>query len=84
MGDEKKHHQTSTRDYQIRVDGKTVRYEDSMSRYLLERYAEVCKENPGCYVDIVRVDIQIIMSQYEYREMRRHFEADDGPDEARA
>jgi len=70
----KKVRQTNERSYQVRIDGKVVVYESMFSRSLMDIYADKCKENEGCYVDIVRVDTQILVSQYDYQQMKRHFE----------
>jgi len=66
-------HQTSHSQYQIRVDGVPHKYLHSIDSYELEKFAELCKEHADRYVDIVRVDTQIIMSQYDYAQMRIHF-----------
>jgi len=68
-------HQTHKSEYQIRIDGKPVYWPNMFDKSALEKYAELCKENDGCYVDIVRVNTQILMSQFEYHQMKRHFEA---------
>lgn len=77
MDIEQKQHQNHTREYQIRVDGKPVYYPNSIDRSALETYAELCKKNSGCYVDIVRINTEIIMSQFEYNQLKRHFDKQD-------
>lgn len=69
-----KKHQTHDRSYQIRVDGNPAYYPDSMDSSTLKKFVEICEENEGCYVDIVRVDTNILFSQFEYSQMKRHFE----------
>jgi len=66
-------HQASSSHYQIRVDGEVVGHLHSIDSHALERWAEICEKNDDCYVDIVRIDTQIIISQYEYHQMKRHF-----------
>ena len=66
-------HQSSHSQYQIRIDGVPKYYPHAMGSDALETWAALCKKNPDCYVDIVRVDTQIIMSQYDYHQMQTHF-----------
>lgn len=67
-------HQSSTAEYQIRVDGKPIYWSHMLCRELLMEYADQCKNNAGCYVDIVRVNTEILVNQFTYNEMKRHFE----------
>ena len=66
-------HQSSHFEYQIRIDGKAEYYPYSMHKECLEEFVKICKEHPNCYVDIVRINTEIIMSQYDYEQMKRHF-----------
>jgi len=68
-------HQTHTSEYQIRIDGAPVYWPNQLDKEALDRYAAICEDNEGCYVDIVRVNTQILLSQFEYHQMKRHFEA---------
>lgn len=68
-----KTHQSSSSEYQIRVDGKPISYHYMLCNEALGEWVEVCKANPDCYVDIVRVDTQILISQFEYHQMKKHF-----------
>jgi hypothetical protein len=77
MDTEQKKHQSNTREYQIRVDGRPVYYPHSLDREALKTYAELCKKNGDCYVDIVRINTEIIMSQCEYNQMKAHFDKQD-------
>lgn len=70
---ENKEHQRSRTEYQIRIDGKPVYYPNMMCKEALSTWAKVCKDNPECYVDIVRIDTTIIVSQFEYNQMKTHF-----------
>ena len=65
-------HQTHTSEYQIRIDGKPVYYPNMLDKTALEKHAELCKENDGCYVDIVRVNTQILMPSLDIMQMKRH------------
>ena len=70
-----KRHQANNSEYQVRVDGKPVYFNGCISRHMFDKYRELCKENPDCYVDIVRVATDIICNQWTYHEFKRHFEA---------
>lgn len=70
---DEKTHQSSHSEYQIRIDGVPKYYPHSMGSGALNKWAELCEENPDCYIDIVRIDTQIIMSQYDYHQMKVHF-----------
>jgi len=67
-------HQSNKSEYQIRIDGKPVYFPHSVDSYALDKYAELCASNPDCYVDIVSVSTEIILSQFEYHQLKRHFE----------
>jgi len=71
---DKKIHQSSHKEYQVRIEGKPIYYPHTMDAEALRTWAKVCKDNPDCYVDIVRIDTQIIMSQFEYCQMKKHFD----------
>jgi hypothetical protein len=68
-----KTHQTNKSEYQVRVDGKPVYRNGCMSRHTFTKYRDACNENPSCYVDIVRVSTDIILSQATYHDFKRHF-----------
>ena len=67
-------HQTSTWEYQLRIDGGFVESFQSISEEAFTQWLEVCKDNPDCYVDIVRVNTEIIISQGKYLAMKQHFD----------
>lgn len=71
-----KHHQAHERSYQIRVDGVAVYFPSSIDKEALNKYAELCNKHEDCYVDIVRINTEILMSQSEYYQMERHFKND--------
>ena len=68
-------HQANSSEYQVRVDGKPVYYNGCISKHTFDKYLEICKENPDCYVDIARVSTDIICNQGVYHDFKRHFEA---------
>ena len=68
-------HQANRSEYQVRVDGKPVYFNGCISKHTFDKYRELCKENPDCYVDVVRVSTDIICNQGTYHEFKRHFEA---------
>jgi uncharacterized ParB-like nuclease family protein len=69
-------HQANHSVYQVRIDGKPVYYFNGcISKHTFDKYRELCRENPDCYVDIVRVSTDIICNQGTYHEFQRHFEA---------
>ena len=70
-----KKHQTHEKIYQIRVDGIAVYFPDSLNKDALDKFMKLCKKHEDCYVDIVRINTEIIMSQMEYNQMQRHFDA---------
>lgn len=72
-----KQHQSSTVEYQIRIDGKPAKFYSIMSKELLTEFLEACQKNEECYVDIARVSTDIITSQYDYSVLEAHFK-DDG------
>jgi len=73
MGD--KVQQANHSEYHVRVDGKPVYFNGCISKHTFAKYRELCKENPECYVDIVRVSTDIICNQGTYHEFKLHFEA---------
>jgi len=66
-------HQASNSKYQIRIDGVPKYYPSAMDRNALDTYFDLCKKNPNCYVDIVRINTEIVMCQYDYHQMKNHF-----------
>ena len=71
---EAKKHQGNTTEWQIRIDGKPVYYPHTLCNESLNTWAKLCRDNPDCYVDIVKVSTQIVLSQCEYYAMERHFD----------
>lgn len=69
-----KRHLTHERSYQIRVDGMPVYYLNSIDKLALDHYLRLCEKHHNSYVDIVRINTEIIMSQSEYHQMKRHFD----------
>ena len=63
----------STTEYQIRVGGYPVSYPYCIDKDALQEFAEICKNNPDSFVDIVRVNTEIVMGKFEYNQMKRHF-----------
>jgi len=39
----------------------------------MERWLKACQENPGCYVDIVSIRTEVIMGQFNYDCLKKHF-----------
>jgi len=70
-----KAHQTSHHGYQIRVDGTPVYWPSMMCSETIEKWAVICAENPSCYVDVVRVSTEILFSQFEYNQIKKHFDS---------
>lgn len=68
-----KEHQANKCIYQIRVDGIAVYFPESLNKVALDKYLKLCNKHGDCYVDIVRINTEIIMSQSEYFQMQRHF-----------
>jgi len=66
-------HQRSETEYRIRINGGAVRYYTEMHKTMLDEFAKICAENPDDYVDIVSIRTEILMSQYSYHQMKRHF-----------
>ena len=75
MESEKKVHQSNKSEYQIRMDGKPLLYPVAIGPSEIGEWLDLCQENPDCYVDIVSVQTEIVMSQQIYRQMKRHFES---------
>ena len=71
---DKKIHQSNRSEYQIRVDGKPICYLSAIGRQEINEFLNLCDKNKDCYVDIVRVDTEIIMSQQNYHIMKEHFD----------
>ena len=69
-----KPHQSNTTDYQIRVDGVARYYPHNINSESLQTWRDLCNENPTCYVDIVRINTEIIVCQGDYYAMERHFD----------
>lgn len=70
-------HQSSSFEYQIRVDGVPVYWSHILCDEVFSEYSERCKINDGCYVDIVIVNTEILVNQFTYNEMKRHFKNND-------
>ena len=68
-------HQANGSEYQVRVDGKPVYFNGYISSHTLDKYRELCRKNPDCFVDIVRVSTDIICNQGTYHDFERHFES---------
>ena len=66
-------HQQSGTEYQARINGSPILWDNSVSRDLLCNYAKVCADNPNDYVDIVAVRTEILMNQHTYMQMKKHF-----------
>jgi hypothetical protein len=66
-------HQQSRTEYQVRINGKAVSDSPSMDNEMMDSFANACAENPEVYVDIVSVRTEILMNQFNYRQMQRHF-----------
>jgi hypothetical protein len=74
-------HQANNSEYQIRVDGNPVYFNGCISTHTFDNYRDLCRKNPDCYVDIVRVSTDIICNQNTYQEFKRHFELVDSSNE---
>ena len=59
-------HQQSRTEYQIRINGRAVRWFSLFTNEVMEHYAEVCADNQGEYVDIVSVRTEILLNQGSY------------------
>ncbi len=70
---QERQHQQSETEYQIRINGRAVRYYPFFTNNVLEDYAQVCADNHGEYVDIVSVRKEILLNQGSYHQMKRHF-----------
>lgn len=68
-----KAHQSDRSEYQIRIDGKPVRYYSILSPSMIDEFQEFCHLNKDCYVDICRVSHTIIVNQGCYHAFKRHF-----------
>lgn len=71
---EQKIHQTSSFEYQIRIDGEPVRHSTILTKDELDIYLDLCKTNAHKYVDIVVVRTEILINQFNYSQMKKHFE----------
>lgn len=65
--------QQSGTEYQVRINGKPLCDSPSLDNEMLDCFANACAEKPEDYVDIVSVRTEILMSQFNYRQMQRHF-----------
>jgi hypothetical protein len=68
-----KQHQSNKTEYHLRVDGEVIRQFSDILGEEVDEWARLCGENKDCYVDIVRVDTTIILSQFNYGVMDKHF-----------
>jgi hypothetical protein len=66
-------HQSSHSQYQIRIDGVPKYYPHAMDSGALKTFSDLCQENPKCYVDIIRINFEIVMCQFDYHQMKNHF-----------
>lgn len=63
----------SKTNYLIRINGAPISEFQSFDRYAIEEFARVCEERQGDFVDVVSVRTEILMNQYSYHEMKKHF-----------
>jgi hypothetical protein len=68
-------HQQSGTEYQIRINGHQVAWFSLYTKEIMDEYANVCRDNPKDYVDIVSVRTEILLNQGSYQIMKRHFDA---------
>lgn len=68
-------HQTSRTQYQIRINGVGVRFYNDMHKNMMTEFAAIARDNPDDYVDIVSVRTEILVNQYSYHQLKRHFDA---------
>jgi len=66
-------HQTSHTQYQIRINGAGVRFYNDMHKNMITEFAAIARDNPNDYVDIVSVRTEILVNQYSYHQLKRHF-----------
>ncbi len=66
-------HQSSHSEYRIRIDGNPVYFNGCISNHTFNKFSELCRDHPDCYVDIVRVSTDIIFNQGSYHEFKRSF-----------
>lgn len=62
--------------YQIRINGSFACELDCFDKYSIEKFAEICRDNPNDFVDVVFVRTEILMNQFSYHQMQRHFMGD--------
>lgn len=70
-----KEHQQSGTVYQIRIDGKPVRYFTMIGQTEINDWLKICCDNPDCYVDIAIIRTEILLNQYNYALLEKHFES---------
>lgn len=68
----------SETEYRIRINGGHVRFYKDMHQEVMGDFAQICADNPDDYVDIVLVRTEIVMNQYSYNQMKRHFHKQQG------
>jgi len=73
-------HQGSDTRYQIRIDGKPTKEYSTIGNTEIEEWLSLCDNNPDCYVDIVQLRTEILMSQFNYNIMKKHFKTKEQPD----
>ena len=74
MSDKKElEHQASHTQYQIRINGGGVRFYNDMHKNMMTEFAAIARDNPDDYVDIVSVRTEILVNQYSYHQLKRHF-----------
>lgn len=70
---DKLEHQTSHTQYRIRINGVGVRFYNDMHKNMMTEFAAIARDNPNDYVDIVSVRTEILVNQYSYNQLKRHF-----------
>lgn len=64
-------------EYELRVDGKAIRYSADLCSSFLDAWAEECAKYPNAekQVEIVRVKEDVIFSQYHFHRLKRLYES---------
>lgn len=68
-----KSHQTSHTEYQVRIDGNPVFFSNIMDSDTINEWTKAAINNPDCYVDIAKVSVEIIVNQFTYNQLKKHF-----------
>ena len=66
--------QNNSTEYQLRINGKPIKYFDSLTAEEIGMWLKCVDENPEQFVDIALVRTEILFSPHRYYAIKKHFD----------